>query len=115
MNNIRFMTGALFIVIGLLVEAFAIFGTFRFSFVLNRMHSAAIGDTLGMGCVSVGLCIISGFSVTTLKLFIVIFCFWLAGPVSSHLLARLEITTNDKIDEYAPEKDLRGDDIRVDI
>lgn len=106
----QFAVGAFLIVMGLLVEGIAVFGIFRFTFSLNRMHSAAIGDTLGMGLVCLGLCIISGFSVTTLKLLLVIFCFWLAGPVSSHLLARLEITTNEHIDEFAKEIDRKEKD-----
>lgn len=114
MNTIQFITGAVIIISGLIVEALAILGIYIFKFGLNRMHSAAIGDTLGMGLICFGICIISGFSVTTLKIIIVIFCFWLAGPVSSHLLARLEITTNRHIDEHAKQIDLRdkkqGDD-----
>lgn len=94
-------------VCGLLIEAFAVFGIYRFSFSLNRMHSAATGDTLGMGCVAMGLCIISGLSITTLKLLLVIAFFWLAGPVSSHLLVRLEVTTDEQIDDYAPEKEVK--------
>lgn len=107
MSMIRFGIGAAFIVIGLLIEAFSIFGIYRFSFSLNRMHSAAIGDTLGMGNVALGLCIMSGLSVTTLKLLMVVAFFWLAGPVSSHLLVRLEVTTNEQIEKYAPEKEVK--------
>lgn len=98
----RFFIGAGLILLGLLVETIAVLGIYRFKFGLNRMHSAAIGDTLGMGLVCVGLCVLCGLSLTTCKLIVVIFCFWMAAPVSSHLLARLEITTNEKIDDYAP-------------
>lgn len=104
MNNLQFFIGAIFVVIGLLMMMFAVFGIFRFNFVLNRMHSGAIGDTLGLGTLIIGLCIMSGFSVTTLKLILVILFFWCAGPVSSHLLARLVVTTDERIDQYAPEK-----------
>lgn len=101
MNPIQFTIGAIFIVIGLVMEALAIFGIYRFTFCLNRMHSGAMGDTLGIGNIVIGICIMSGLSVTTLKLITVCFFFWLAGPVASHLLVRLEVTTNEHIDQYA--------------
>ena len=107
MSTFRFAIGAAFLVMGLIIEAIAVFGIYRFSYSLNRMHSAASGDTLAIGNIVLGLCIISGLSVTTLKLLVVIVFFWLAGPVSSHLLVRLEVMTNERIEEYAPEKEVK--------
>ena len=83
------------------------------SYVLNRMHAAAMGDTLGIGFSFLGLMIMSGWNFTTLKLFLVILFLWFSSPVSSHLIARLEVTTNEdkekqyrviKLDELEKEK-----------
>ena len=88
-------------------------GVFRFRYVLNRMHAAAMGDTLGIGFSFLGLMIMSGWNFTTLKLFLVILFLWFSSPVSSHLIARLEVTTNEdkekqyrviKLDELEKEK-----------
>ncbi len=92
---IRFIMAALFIVCGILVEILAIIGVYRFKYVLNRMHSAAIGDTLGLDMVLIGIMIIEGVSYTTLKLIIVLILFMFASPVSSHLIAKMEIETNE--------------------
>ena len=62
----------------------------------NRMHAAAIGDTLGIGFALLGLIVISGFNFTSLKLFLVIVFLWFSSPVSSHLIARLEVSTNEE-------------------
>lgn len=70
-------------------------GVFRFKYVLNRMHAAAMGDTLGIGFALVGLILMSGFTFTSVKLLLVIVFLWFASPVSSHLIARLEVTTNE--------------------
>ena len=96
----RLFIGSIFLVIGLLFFAVEMYGSFRFDFVLNRMHAAAIGDTLGIGSCFIGLIIFSGLNATSLKLLLVIIFLWIASPVSSHLIARLEITTNEKIDNY---------------
>ena len=37
----------------------------------------------------------SGFTFTSVKLLLVIVFLWFASPVSSHLIARLEVTTNE--------------------
>ena len=77
------------------------------------MHAAAMGDTLGIGFSLLGLIIMSGWNFTTLKLFLVILFLWFSSPVSSHLIARLEVTTNEdkekqyrviKLDEMEKEK-----------
>lgn len=97
---IRFIVGAIILCGGLIIFALEIFGVFRFDFVLNRMHAAAMGDTLGIGVSLIGLIIFSGFNFTSLKMFLVILFLWLASPVSSHLVGRLEVTTDEELEKY---------------
>lgn len=93
---LRFIFGALLILCGLLIFLIEMVGVFRFKYVLNRMHAAALGDTLGIGCSLVGLMIISGFNFTSLKLLCVIVFLWFSSPTSSHLIARLEVATDEE-------------------
>ena len=74
---IRFIAGSIFLLIGLFIFCVQLFGVFRYKYVLNRMHAAAMGE----------------FALVILFL-------WCASPVSSHLIARLEVTTNEKLEEY---------------
>lgn len=97
---IRFLVGTVFLIAGLVMFGLELYGSFRFKFVLNRMHAAAIGDTLGLGISLIGLMIFAGFSYTSLKMALVIIFLWCASPVSSHLISRLEVTTNKEIEEY---------------
>ncbi len=97
---IRFIAGSVFLLIGLFIFCVQLFGVFRYKYVLNRMHAAAMGDTLGISFSLVGLMIFSGFNFVTLKFALVILFLWCASPVSSHLIARLEVTTNEKLEEY---------------
>lgn len=92
---IRFLAGAAFLLCGLGIFLVEMIGVFRFKYVLNRMHAAAMGDTLGIGFALVGLMIMSGFTFTSAKLLLVLVFLWFASPVSSHLIARLEVTTNE--------------------
>ena len=96
---VRFIVAAVFIIAGLLIFAVSVTGVYRFKFVLNRMHSESIGDTLGISCVLIGLIILYGLSFAALKLVLIIIFFWISGPVSSHLLTRLEVNNNEHITE----------------
>ncbi|MDO4519256.1 MAG: monovalent cation/H(+) antiporter subunit G [Eubacteriales bacterium] len=91
---VRFGIGLTFLILGVLVMIVQVFGIFRFKYVLNRMHSAAMGDTAGIGLCILGLAIFAGFSFVTLKLFLVVAFLWCASPVSSHLISKLEMTIN---------------------
>ena len=50
---IRFLVGAALIIVGLLMFIVEVFGVYRFKYVLNRMHAAAMGDTLGIAYLSI--------------------------------------------------------------
>lgn len=93
---VRFLAGAFLLLCGLGIFAIEMIGVFRFRYVLNRMHAAAMGDTLGIGFSLVGLILMSGWNFTSLKLLFVIVFLWFASPVSSHLIARLEVTTDEE-------------------
>jgi len=90
---IRFIAGAAFLLIGLFIFLVELIGAFRFKYVLNRMHAAAIGDTLGIGFSLLGLIIMNGLNLTSLKMFLVIVFLWFSSPTSSHLIAKLEVST----------------------
>jgi multicomponent Na+:H+ antiporter subunit G len=99
LNWLRFFLGTGLLIMGLLAFCIEIFGIFKFSSVLNRMHAAAVGDTLGLGLSMLGLILLSGFSFTSLKLAMVVAFLWMASPVSSHLISRLEVTTNEHLEK----------------
>lgn len=103
---IRFIVGGGLLLCGLAIFIIEIIGVFRFHYVLNRMHAAAMGDTLGIGFALLGLIVISGLNFTSLKLFLVIVFLWFSSPVSSHLIARLEVTTDEEKEKHYDIKDL---------
>ncbi len=94
---LSFLAGALFLLAGLVIFGIEIYGVYRFDFVLNRMHMAALGDTLGLGLSLIGLAIMNGLSFATLKIILVLAFLWCASPVSSHMISRLEVNTNEEL------------------
>lgn len=97
---IRFILGTGLLLCGLGIFLVEIYGIFHLDYALNRMHAAPMGDTLGISFSLVGLMIFTGLNFTTLKLALIIVFFWFASPVSSHLLSRLEATTNENLKEH---------------
>ena len=88
---IRFLIGAGMLLFGLAIFLIEGYGIFHLDYVLNRMHAAAMGDTLGISFSLIGLMIFSGFNFTTLKLALIVLFFWFASPVSSHLVRYVRI------------------------
>lgn len=97
---IRLIVGAGLLFCGLGIFVIEIFGIFHLNYALNRMHAAAMGDTLGISFSLIGLMLFSGMNFTTLKMALIVVFFWFASPVASHILARLESTTNGNIGKH---------------
>lgn len=104
-TNIRIGLGLLVLIIGIIFFLLEIIGIIKYKFLLNRMHAAGMGDTMGI-CLSLfGLMIINGLDFTTAKLFMVILFLWFASPTASHLISRLEAATDEEL----------GHHVRIDI
>lgn len=97
-ETFRFAFCALLMGLGLIFEICAVIGVFRFHYVLNRMHAAALGDTMGIFLIMLSLAVANGASILSVKLMLLVLLFWTASPVASHLIGRLELVTNEELD-----------------
>ncbi len=91
---IREIIAAVFFRLGIMIYITAIFGIYKFKYVLNRMHAAALGDTLGILFAVLGGVVYYGFEFISLKLVLILVFLWLTSPVASHFIAKLEYTTD---------------------
>lgn len=98
------IVGVLFVLVGMFVFAVAVLGLYRFQYTLNRMHAAALADTLGTALVIVGLMIMGLDVFHVLKLLLVVMFLWITSPVSGHLISKAEILTNLNLEERMKEK-----------
>lgn len=93
-HDIQTVAGLALLIFGLFVFFSAVLGLFRFRYVLNRMHAAAVGDALGIFCILAGLVLLHGWSLSAAKTLLILIFLWLTSPVASHLIAEMEIETN---------------------
>ena len=113
---IRFGFSALFILLGLFITITGVRGFYKLKYILNRMHAAALIDTLGLFFVVLGLLIANGFvledgslNLTNIKLILVVFFLWLTSPVSSHIISKLIYLTDSNTDNETVEIDVDDD------
>ena len=102
----RFVLTAVLMLAGLFVLLVGVVSQYRFRYVLNRMHAAAMGDTMGLLFCLLSLTVSAPDVWMVLKLLLIILFLWLASPVGSHLIARLEVTINP-LWQQLPPKDAR--------
>lgn len=88
---IRLILAALCFLMAGFVFITEVLGLFRFRYVLDRMHAAALGDTLGIFLVVLGVIILRGALLPSLKLLLIPVFLFLTSPVVTHLLAEAEV------------------------
>ena len=99
MELFKTIIGTLFILSGLFIFAVATLGLFRFSYVLNRVHVAAKCDSLGSFLICIGLMFFANGLGSIIKLFVITLFVWLANPVASHLVCKIEVETNEELEK----------------
>ena len=72
----------------------AVIGVYRFGYILNRMHAAGMGDSLGLFLVIAAVVIATGLKTDSLKMMLLILFMWFSSPASSHFLSQVEYYTN---------------------
>ena len=97
---IRFALVALFFAAGIIVLFISIFGTFRFKYSLNRMHAAAMCDTLILMLFITGLIIASGINLISLKFLFIVIIQWCTSPVVSHIFVKTKLLTDKNISDH---------------
>jgi multicomponent Na+:H+ antiporter subunit G len=91
---IREIIAAVLFILGTLIYITATFGVYKFKYVLNRMHAAALGDTLGILLAVSGAVVYYGFGFISFKSILILVFLWITSPVASHFIAKLEYTTD---------------------
>lgn len=106
MNLVREILAAALIALGLLCYVIEVIGVFRFDYVLNRMHAAAIGDSVGLLFMGAGCMVLFWDLFPVLKIALVLLSVWLTSPISAHQIARIEMLTNPRLVEHLTGQDL---------
>ena len=102
---IRLVIDSLFLLFAVFIFVSEVIGFFKFSYVMNRMHAAGLGDTLGIASVVIAVAVLMGLTMSTVKLILIVLFMFLTGPVVTHLLAQVEVQTNKNAGKEYTEED----------
>ncbi len=109
---VRFFVTAALLIFALSAFALEVLGVYRFGFVMNRIHAAGIGDTLGLLCVAAAMMVSRGLSMDMLKMVLIVSFMWFTSPASTHFLSQVEYYTNprlyDHVARWLPEEKRDG-------
>ncbi len=97
---IRFGLVATLFAAGLIVLFISIFGTYRFDYSLNRMHSSAMCDTLVLMLFVAACVIASGINVVSAKFLLILLIMWFTSPVVSHVFVKTKYLTDANLGEH---------------
>lgn len=100
---IRFIVGVICILASTVFFIIEVMGVFRMNYILNRMHLAAVGDALALSLSFIGLILLCGLNFTSFKLFLIPCFMFLSSPVSSHLIAQMEVETSKQTNRFRTE------------
>ena len=110
---IRVLIAGVLMLAGISTLCVAALGVFRFSHMLNMIHAAAKCDTLGAVLVILGLVVLSGWNVFSLKLGLAVVFLWMSGAAVRHLTARAEVKTNPDLERLCDYVDMtKGETLR---
>ncbi|MCR5421277.1 MAG: monovalent cation/H(+) antiporter subunit G [Lachnospiraceae bacterium] len=96
MEWIKFIMAVICMVFAAVMEIIAIYGVYKFKFVMNRMHAAAIGDTLALFLGALGLMLLRSSKWFSYKIIIVVIFLWMTSSISSHVIMRMEYNIDTK-------------------
>lgn len=96
-----------FLALSLFIFFSEVVGFYKFTYVMNRMHAAAMGDTLGVASALIAAAILTGTVSAALKLLLILVFLFLTGPALTHLIAGAEVETHKNAGHEYREVDRR--------
>ena len=100
----KLVTGGILLLGGLFVFVTAVIGNYRFPNAAMRMHSAALGDTLGIILIFAGMAVLCFSAGFLLKLGAILLLMWVSGTACSHLIAGMIAGDQPEKKEAKPKK-----------
>ena len=88
---LRSIVAGLLLGLGLFMFLSDVIGLYKFRYILNRIHAAALGDTLGIFFIIAAVAVLKWDLMVSLKLLLVLVFMFFTGPTVTHLIAEAEV------------------------
>ena len=100
MSILRTVISGILLFSGILTVILSVTGVLRFRFIMNRMHCAALLDSLALLLILAGAAVAAGSMDYIPKLILILVFQWVGSPIAAHMVGRLEVNTDDSIGEH---------------
>ena len=80
------LSGSFFMLVGAI-------GMLRFPDFWSRLHAVSVSDSAGMLLLMAGMCMQSGFTLVTAKLFLIGIFLFITGPTATHAVANAALVS----------------------
>lgn len=87
---------AVFLILGLIFNIIAVIGTLRFPDLYTRAQAIGIADTIGTLLMCVGLILLTGLKLMSLKIAFLLFLFFAINPTVVHAVLNAAVAANVK-------------------
>lgn len=88
LESVIFYLSQLCLVVGAFFMISGAIGVVRFPDFYTRMHAAGVLESLGAPLIILGVILLHGWSLFTVKLIFLIILLWVTGPTASHIVAK---------------------------
>ena len=88
-------------------------GFFRFPDFWSRLHAASVIDSGGMILLILGMCFQAGFSLITVKLFLIAIFLVITGPTATHAVANAALVSGLSINNRSSKDKVREEELRI--
>ena len=88
-------------------------GFFRFPDFWSRLHAASVIDSGGMILLILGMCFQAGFSLITVKLFLIAIFLVITGPTATHAVANAALVSGLSINSRSSKDKVREEELRI--
>ena len=90
------LTSWLFVIVGSAFLLIGAIGIIRLPDIFSRMHGAGIIDTMGTTMLFFGMFLQAGFTIVSIKLFLILLFLMFTSPTTTHALARAALDSGLK-------------------
>jgi len=94
--EIAALAGSAVVVVGSVFMVIGALGVIRMPDVFTRLHAASVSDTFGVGLILIGLILVGGLTLVSVKLAFLVGFLFLTGPVATHAVARAALDAGVK-------------------
>jgi len=92
MNLVIEVAAGAFLALGTVSVLIGSFGIWRLPDFYTRLHAAGITDTAGLSLMLIGMMLLAGWTLVTVKLLFVLLLILLTSPTATHALANAAYT-----------------------